>query len=348
MEEFQYDPLDLGRRSIRILRLFAGSRSYIECEIFEARLFQEDCVPFEALSYVWGSLEKSYSIQLNGKRLAVTKNLYVALQHMRFKKKDRILWIDAICIDQNNAKERGHQVQQMGDIFSQAEQVIFWLGHSTLDVGLLMAALKRLERSSHENFCNGWLLSDKRWLQLWSETQFPLTEVVSMRMRQGLQELFQRPWFTRVWILQEVAKAKRAVVCAGNEMVGSRIFTLAPTLVNVHPDMHCQAVLDIMPGQSRRSSWWSEKRNLCTLLQKFPRSRASDSRDRIFALIGIASDGEENHLLKPDYTKPVEELIRDAELFFFGKVRGGVAHHGYGDDSNNRKQRESKRDDVFP
>jgi len=72
-----------------------------------------------------GSLDKPHAIKLNGKRLAITENLYIALRNIRIEDEDRILWVDAICIDQKNERERGHQVQQMGDIFSRAEQVIF-------------------------------------------------------------------------------------------------------------------------------------------------------------------------------------------------------------------------------
>lgn len=132
MESFQYDPLDLETRSFRLLRLHRGrDKEEIECDIVEAFLDQDDTVPFEALSYVWGSLDMPRSIRLNRKHLNVTTNLEIALQNLRVEHEDRILWVDAVCIDQNNVPERGHQVIQMGSIYSLAERVIFWLGEST-------------------------------------------------------------------------------------------------------------------------------------------------------------------------------------------------------------------------
>ncbi|KAK7191269.1 HET domain-containing protein [Paraphaeosphaeria sporulosa] len=71
------------------------------------------------------------SIQLNGKRLNITTNLYIALRYLRQDDADRIMWVDAVCIDQNNLQERGHQVSQMCNIYSCAERVIFWLGENT-------------------------------------------------------------------------------------------------------------------------------------------------------------------------------------------------------------------------
>lgn len=161
MDVFQYDPLDLEARSFRLLRLFGGSEQQIECEIFETWLYGDGAIPFETLSYIWGNLDTPHVVKLNGKRLAITENLYIALRNLRVKEEDRILWVDAICIDQKNEKERGHQVHQMGDIFSRAEQVVFWLGHATSNINLVLTALKRLERRSHKESCSSWLLSDK-------------------------------------------------------------------------------------------------------------------------------------------------------------------------------------------
>ena len=101
-------------------------------------------------------------------------------------------------------------------------------------------------------------------------------------------------------------------------MVGSRIFALAPMLINVEPDSHCQAVLDIMPGPSRDSSWWNQRRDLYTLLQRFSQSQASDPRDMIYALLGISSNKTDVYNLQPDYTKSTEEVIDDATSFLFG------------------------------
>src|SRR5436190_22184539 len=115
MSVYKYHPLDLDGSSFRLIRLLKGNfTDGIQCELFEAWLHQvEGGMPYEALSYTWGSAKKTFNIIVNGCTMGVTQNLYVALQHLRFEDRDRILWIDAVCIDQSDLQERGHQVQQM-------------------------------------------------------------------------------------------------------------------------------------------------------------------------------------------------------------------------------------------
>jgi len=81
----------------------------------------------------------------------------------------------------------------------------------------------------------------------------------------------------------------------------------------IHP--HCQSILDIMPGRSREESWWSQKRDLQTLLQKFSQSEASDPRDNIYALLGLSSHACDSDLLRADYSKPVHVVMKDTALF---------------------------------
>lgn len=335
MNEFQYAPLDLGARSFRLLRLLHGSKSEIECEIFEAVFKQKHLIPYEALSYAWGNLETPHTIKLNNERLAITDNLHVALQHLRIEDEDRILWVDAICIDQKNERERGHQVQRMGDIYSRAEQVVFWLGSATLETDLVMSTLKRLGHLSREHTSTSWPLSNEKWLRSWVKSQ-PDWDDTHIQQRNGLIQLLRRPWFERVWVLQEVANAKRAVVCVGDQVVTSRVMGFAPAMFDVHerprskssatsestidgavPDRHFQAVLDIMPGPLRQRSWWGQRRDLHTLLHKFSGSRASDPRDMVYALIGISSDSSRTGIIRPDYTKSTEQLIEDVTSFIF-------------------------------
>ncbi|CAO2653033.1 Nn.00g024440.m01.CDS01 [Neocucurbitaria sp. VM-36] len=262
----------------------------------------------------------SASVQINGDELEVTENLYMALRQLRSHKTDRILWVDAICIDQGNHRERGHQVQQMGRIYSQAEQVILWLGSGTEDTDVLMDSLKRLEEESHKFPCKNWKLADERWASLWSSLQLILKNQhwgLASRQCAGLELLLSRPWFRRVWILQEVANARRAIVCSGEKSVSARIFALAPSLMHAYPEPHCQAVLDIMPGPSRNDSWWNYKRDLYTLLLKFNESKASDPRDMIYALLGLCLDTDDATYLPADYTKTPQQVVANAASYLF-------------------------------
>jgi hypothetical protein len=320
MDAYEYRPIDLEGPAFRLLRLLKGVGSDIECELFEAWLNIEDLVQYEAVSYTWGGTELSASVQIDGKNLDITDNLYLALYYLRRSGEDRILWVDAICIDQSNRKERGHQVRQMGGVYSQAERVVVWLGPATDYTNVLMDSLKRLEQESNKLVYKDWALSDRRWQDLWRSLQLELQSQhwnMAARQRAGLESLLRQPWFKRIWILQEVANAKRAIVCSGVKSVSTRIFVLAPSLVHTKVEPGCQAVLDIMPGPSRRESWWNMKPDLYTLLLKFTGSKAGDPRDMIYALLGICSDALDTSVIIVDYSKEPKQVISDAALFLF-------------------------------
>ncbi|KAF2463949.1 HET-domain-containing protein [Lindgomyces ingoldianus] len=322
MENFKYEPINLERPSLRLLRLLKGEEpDNVECELFQAYLDGDDLIPYHALSYTWGGTEMSSAVIVNGRRLGVTENLELALQYLRSREMDRILWVDAICIDQGNKSERGHQVQQMGNIYSQAEEVIVWLGPATYATNVLMDSLTKLKDKSLGSACRNWNPADIRWNNLWRSVQPSLmdeyTSLTTLQHR-GLELLLSRPWFKRVWILQEVVNAKRAVVQSGKRSIPAYIFALAPLLLQTRPEDHSQAVLDIMPGPVRKNSWWSEKRNLYTLLQKFSKSEASDPRDRVYALLGISSDAFDARSLRPDYNKNIQHVINNTAAFLFG------------------------------
>lgn len=320
MNVFQYEPLDLDGPAFRLLRLVKGSETNIECEIFQAWLYDDGAIiPYEALSYAWGGTEMTERVEINGKELGVTANLYCALQHLRYQDADRILWIDAICINQGDARERGHQVRQMGEIYSRADRVVIWLGLATYAADAVMESLMQLQKECLNHAWKDWSPADNRWRDLWSKLTPTLrreyTDLERLQ-RTGLESLLGQPWFERIWIVQEVANAKIAVVCSGTKFVSARIFALAPSFITVQPKPHCQAVLDIMPG-SPEYSWWRQKRDLYTILERFKGSKATDQRDMIYALIGISSDYCHDENFKADYTKNVRELIKDTTEILF-------------------------------
>ncbi|RYN79389.1 hypothetical protein AA0120_g10711 [Alternaria tenuissima] len=314
MDGFVYEPIDLDRSALRLLNLLRGKGSIIECMLYQAFLDGADLIPYDALSYTWGGADKNFTVTVNEKSLNVTENLYLALQRLRSEHIDRVIWVDAICIDQNNIRERGHQVQQMCKIYSQAEEVVVWLGQATQETDVLMGSLQQLENHSsiHGYKRSHWDLS--QWTTFWLlDSKGPDVE-----LRKGLNLLLSRPWFRRVWILQEIANAKRANIWCGTKSVRSHTFAIAPSLIGIKPERHCQAVLDIMPGQLREETWWSESRDLYNLLLKFKESEASDPRDKVYALLGISSDARDTDSLRPDYTKDLKKVIYDTSSFLFG------------------------------
>lgn len=318
MHQFAYEPLDLVQPSFRLVRLIRGAEGLVECELFHAHVNDAgSSIDYEALSYTWGGTSRPLSISLNGEEFAVTENLHAALEHLRHEDEDRILWIDAVCINQDDRTERGHQVQQMASIYECARQVIIWLGTAVTGTDSLFDSIHALERQALSHACNDWNPADNRWRFLWAMAtldQFR-DDRNQLRLCSCFKELLRRDWFQRVWILQEVAKARAAKVVCGTRSVSARFFALVPPLLRVVPEPHCQSVLDIMPGPSRRHSWWTKDRDLLTLLQKFSGSQASDPRDNIFALLGISSDACASKELVPDYGKSEAETTQNTLAF---------------------------------
>lgn len=100
--DYKYKRLDLGTDAIRLIRLHMGRGGSIQCDMFETYLSELEGVPYEALSYVWGDKESADRIWVNGCLFTVTANLFEALSNLRQPGEDRLLWVDAICIDQNH------------------------------------------------------------------------------------------------------------------------------------------------------------------------------------------------------------------------------------------------------
>ncbi|PNP53987.1 hypothetical protein THARTR1_05674 [Trichoderma harzianum] len=324
MSRYNYDQIDLEGHAIRLLRLLPGSASeQISCEIIQAWLSpEEDVLLYEALSYTWGSAKASENITVNGKLLAVTENLYKALQQLRYPNQERVLWVDAICINQDDNKERGHQVQQMGDIFKKAGRVIFWLGESTPFSSFIdnfMTVFGRLQQISREYPYSSWSPNDDNWIRVWANSIGPTlaNPEAFHRLKRGLWHIIKQPWFTRVWILQEVTNAREALLCCGSKTIAPWILHIASQLLDVQPDYHEEAVIDVMPGPWKESSWCSESQDLYTLLTKFGDSRATEPRDMIYALKGMSSDARNEPSLYADYNKPEQQLVQDAIILMY-------------------------------
>jgi hypothetical protein len=183
MSQYCYSPLSPGANNIRLLRLMpyineGGERTKLQCELFEYSLqgLGKWTHLYEALSYTWGGEEKPYSITIEEQNLDVTTNLYAALLHLRDRSLERIIWVDAICINQKNPEEQGQQVQLMAMIYSKAHSVLVWLGETTDDIE---GALEDIQRAANKDS----------------------TERSNKKMNEkAISNLLQRQWFQRIWV----------------------------------------------------------------------------------------------------------------------------------------------------
>ena len=143
MVPYRYSPLNESLNEIRLLELHPGDFSadlhvsirkaslISEAPPIHEALLMEGPPIYEALSYVWGTTENPVEIKVGpsgSETLAITQNLAIALPYLRHEKHFRTLWIDALCINQQNLHERSSQVKMMGDIYRLADRVVVWLG----------------------------------------------------------------------------------------------------------------------------------------------------------------------------------------------------------------------------
>ena len=316
MANFKYEALNLTGPSFRLLRLLKGVDEPIQCQLFESKLAPpEEVRDYTALSYTWGSTNRPCEIVVNGEKMTVTTHAYLALRDLRYQEEDRFIWIDAICIDQNDVKERRHQIRQMGLIYSTAERVLIWLGEPTYSTNFAMRYIQQLEKEGLKHASSIQNISDEQWAHIWSAVTHSLSTDQKNLVAEGLQSLLHRDWFKRARIIQEVANAQAADVVCGSRSISTTIFTLMPSLLAITLHPRCQPILDIMPGPLRNRSWWAEKRDLYSTLVKFCECEATDPRDNIYAFLGISSDACDADLLRADYGKRVEDVIFDTTAF---------------------------------
>ncbi|EUC49463.1 hypothetical protein COCMIDRAFT_63830, partial [Bipolaris oryzae ATCC 44560] len=291
---YHYSKLGSEGEGFRLLRLLKGSGPEIECDLFLQSL-QSVHLPYEALSYAWGSNELVECIKLDEKSFWITDNLHAALQNLRLRDRNRILWIDAICINQEDKVEQSHQVQQMGQIYEKAEKLLIWLGKATPQMIALMERLNQFRNADPDYHYKLETFQDWNW------TDHSI----------AIKQILNREWFTRVWILQEAAKASRADVCCGAGSIPTEILVLALSFVKQEFPPHCRPILDIMAKSFRSKSWWAQTRDLRTLLRKFHGSKATDERDKIYALLGMSLDPLDTKSITIDYQRPTSQVIQE-------------------------------------
>ena len=125
---YSYTALEKEPHQIRILTLLPGTwEDDIDCRLHEA--FLADNPAYEALSYAWGDPNDKKEIRLDGHIVKVTSNLELALRYLRLPFEELSLWVDALCIDQNNNNEKSHQVGLMDEVYKQCSTVKIFLGH---------------------------------------------------------------------------------------------------------------------------------------------------------------------------------------------------------------------------
>jgi hypothetical protein len=270
---------------------------------------------FEAVSYTWGDPLKARSLMVDNCLLPITRNAYEIISKFASTGQSRLLWIDAICINQNDDDDKSQQVRLMREIYSTASRVIVWLG-SPPDARHAQSFFRRLRTQNSRNKGT----SDKTLL-LPTLLNDDNAEWLAFR------KVLSHPYWTRVWVVQEIVVARKAHVYYGGKFwkwahfartVCSLLSEEKRTLLRKISRLegltapHFAGVEKVsMIDAIRRQYRGQPHDNLASLpstLIKFSDSHATVEKDRVFAFLGISS-ASTDHTLEPDYSRSDREVF---------------------------------------
>jgi hypothetical protein len=300
-----YTPLADNEIRLAVLRPSADFDEAIRVDLITATW--PPPLPYEALSYVWGDAAVQSTILIESvggpsQPYSVTTNLGVALRHLRREDRDRPMWIDALCINQSNVEEKEKQISKMDQIYQAAYKVCVWLGPGSDVSDRAMAAVPNILLSISHNK----RLSDQDW--------------------ELFAHLLRREWFSRRWVVQEIALAKAATVRCGRKVVSWTDFSDAISMyVSRQASTWSSVATALVASELGASTLSSMSDNALRkdgqgniierrwpiedLLGLLPMFQAQVPHDAIYALLSVASDSA---ALPPvDYSKPPAELFTE-------------------------------------
>ena len=340
---YSYPALDESRNEIRILALrksdedtdpITGETLIVSLDETQRTLqFSRDPLlkrvssarlHYFALSYTWGNLENKGSIKLGEHELCITSNLEAALRQMRkiqpqWGGKESYWWIDAICINQEDLAERNQQVSMMRRIYKNSSGVHIWLGVGGEDSAIGMSMIERLSQvpklGPGEPDIQYPNEPDEQKLLHWK----------------AVAALFQRQWWERIWVRQETALGKWPKIHCGGSVVSlhSAIMivkrlkktvdwlgfdplqemeprasdtTTTKNTFRVPPYLQAGLLFEVINFGSKNYH------NLADLMFWTRSCKATDLRDKVFSIIGLADP--EIHGIKPDYRLSLDELMK--------------------------------------
>ncbi|CZS89506.1 uncharacterized protein RCO7_02551 [Rhynchosporium graminicola] len=318
-ETFEFDGIENYKHKLKLdqtgfrcllLKSAKNETDVVRCKLFSISITTPPV--YDALSYHWGprsALGQEQYILCGVEKILVSDNCMSALLHLRQRHSDRLLWIDAICIDQSNNEEKDQQVQVMGQIYQNAASVIVWLGSSTSESRLAFKYLAAiLQLSRFPKFIRRWC------------TERLYEKIRSRKHGHTIVQLSHRSWFSRVWTVQEVALAKQgccSIVCgkdiADFDHLNGNLWIAASEL-NIREEYPLNDMLyhqskNLFRFELRSAVLFNKPRNrpVAELMRKLAVFGATDPKDKVFGLYGILEKlGFE--MPKPRYESSLDEI----------------------------------------
>ncbi|KAH7364804.1 heterokaryon incompatibility protein-domain-containing protein [Rhexocercosporidium sp. MPI-PUGE-AT-0058] len=325
---YEHEPLPTTT-SIRILELFPGEGTeIIKCSLSVSE--RETAPPFEAISYAWGSGTNTRVISCENRKLKVTTNLRDALWKIRDPVKSRLLWADAVCINQNDINERGYQVWQMSEIYASATRVLVWLDlpnpksgdfEYLFDDDSIGGAAESEVSSGGRRGALRSFVERLDSIQTHHEERDPEIQLIA----NTLGQLFDSPWFTRLWVIQEVGMAKSVQALVGStkldfvDLIRIILKLERRTLLMDQLGLLTAGIANVFttfPARSKELAGEVDAEyDFLELLEVTRAHKASDSRDYVYALLGHPSAKiGDKPVAVPDYKKSPDDLFFQVSL----------------------------------
>lgn len=286
---YDFCPLKAHTDEIRLLYIEPDDwEAPIRCRLRVVRL-NDPYYTYRTLSYVWGTSESQQGIYIDGKAFAVRPNLFDAIRRLRTRRDGRdAIWMDAICIDQNDPVERSHQVALMSRIYTQCRKVLVWLGEPDQYVRVPYHPLTtpddncdRALRAAHDIGCQcqekawarsvGWRGASSLIRQA-AVAMLILRRFATVRVCEDLQIcrlfadvdemiafrflmrfIYKCSWFARIWVVQEFVLAPTATFCIGPHVFSFEALYNAATVWEFHSRHACCTA----NSDSLKKSWLS-------------------------------------------------------------------------------------------
>ncbi|KAH8895185.1 HET-domain-containing protein [Thozetella sp. PMI_491] len=291
---------------------------------------------YHALSYCWGSPDRTSSIDCNGFHLFISTHLKQGLAELASVPEltGKWFWIDQICVNQDDPAERSHQVILMRQIYTRTQQTVIWLGPAGqggyaagFDLAKDIYGMCQSNPTTHKRIGMRAKFPPKNFLK--SVDEVPLLGLPRMSTDVGddtpwaeLAVLLGKPWFARMWILQEAVLAKKTpmLVFAHQARSWMHVIVAGAWVGQTGPAVRKALGLDNQQINCilfLASIWLTQNKwAIAALLRLTLHNQASDPRDRVFALLNLSDEGRfpdrVHDLLKPDYAKPLQHVYRDA------------------------------------
>lgn len=265
---------------------------------------------YEALSYTWGAWDDRGTLVINGQTVDIHAGLFNAIHALRHITSERLVWADAVCINQTDMYEKNHQIRMMDKLYTNAKNVAIYLGQPNEYSHQAIEALRSFIDLDTE-------LAQPPWLY-----------VPPPGMERCLEDLLTRPWFQRIWTVQESVLARYTTLFCGQHEVSWRgdyhtlkriVFRIKAAAIAPHfgPDggpsqLDWTPLLQIFEAQMRQAAkreGFTIQRNQLDLAFDFRHRRSTDARDKYYAIFSIQeNDSGDSLILSPDYSKGVGEL----------------------------------------